>query len=226
MRRIRALVTVLLLALALAGCGGGKLTVDEILTQSAQTMRNAETLSFSIEHEGDPVEVQLSPEMAVSLISLLGAYQAPDSVTATVKIETGGMVTEAEVLWLGEDAYFKLPPFFPTYQPVDLGGFNAGHIFQGEGSLPDIMSSRLIEPDLVSEEDLEGIPTYLIQAQADSTVLADLVGEALPPGTADVILWVDRKSMEVVRVVVSEADGNTWQIDFFDYGEPVEIPTP
>jgi hypothetical protein len=221
----RAILLAFALILLLAACVSKALSAEEILAQSASTMSEVETLQFSIEHQGDPAVIELGPGMSVTLLGAGGAYQAPDSAYATVKVELSGMVGEANVLWLPDGAYFKLPPLIAAYQPVDLGDFDISNIFSGEGSISTVMTN-LIDPVLVGEENLEGTNTYHIQGEADGNLLKDLVAGAIQPASATLDIWIDKATMEVVRVVATESETGVWQIDFFAYGDPVEIPTP
>jgi hypothetical protein len=222
----QAILWVLTAGLMLAACRSDKLTVEDILAQSSAAMSEIETVQFTIEREGEPVPIELAPGTVVSLVGLRGSYQAPETVFATVKIEAMGQFLEADLLWLPESAYYRMVPFVPDFQAVDLSAFDVSNIFSGPGSVPDVMAGKLLNPTLIGEEDLEGIPTYHVQAEAASQDLTALLGWALMSDTATVDLWIDRGTMEVVRILATEPDGSAWQIDIFSYGEPVEIPTP
>lgn len=131
-------------------------------------------------------------------------------------------VTDAEVLWVTEGIFLRLPPLV-----ADMGeAFDAAQIFSADSGIPYVLVEVLNDPSLVGEEDIEGVPTYHITAQASGEDLRGLVGGAVAPGDAAVDLWVDTATSEVVRVAVAESDGNGWQLDLFGYGEPVDIPTP
>jgi outer membrane lipoprotein-sorting protein len=222
----RAVIVLLALTLgsALAACGGGELTAEEILNQAADAMSEVESLRFTIEHEGEPVI--LNQQMGAAMISAEGAYQAPDSVYAKVRVQAGSIIAEAEAVWLAEGAYLKLPPLLPTYTPIDLGEtFDAAAIFDSETGLPQILRD-LSDPTLVGEEDLEGVSAYHITAQADGEKLSNLVGGALEAGPATLDVWIEKGSMQVAQVTITEASGSVWTIYFYDFGDEVEIPTP
>lgn len=224
MKRVAFALLAVLLAVALVACGGGKPTAEEILRRAADTMAATQTLQFTLEREGDPI--QLEAMMNAAVLSATGAYQAPDSVHATVKVNVQGVVAEADVLWLPEGIFFKLPPLIPSYRSIALeGAFDAGVIFDAEVGLPHILTN-LGSPELVGEEDLDGVMTYHVSAQAEGSDLANLVGGAVQPGPTAVDIWVAKETYEVVRVTVSEAEGGKWLLDFYSFGEPVEIPSP
>lgn len=224
MKRIAFALFAVLLVVALVACGAGKPTAEEILRRAADTMAATQTLQFILEREGEPI--QLEAMMNAAILSAQGAYQAPDSVYATVKVNAQGIVAEAEVLWLPGGIFYKLPPLIPNYKPIALeGAFDAAAIFDAEVGLPHILIG-LANPKLVGEEDVEGTMTYHVSAQAEGSDLANLVGGAVPPGPTAVDIWVAKDTYEVVRVVLTEEAGNKWLLDFYGFGEPVEIPAP
>jgi hypothetical protein len=212
------------LALVLAACGGGALSARDLLDQAAGKLAEAESVQFAIEREGPPVIID--PATGIAMLGATGAYQSPDSVHARVRVDARGMVAEAEVLWVAEGIFFKLPPLVASYQPIDLGDtFDAGDIFDAAVGLPAILRG-LESPELVGEEDVDGITAYHITAQADGAEIAAVVGGAVQPGPATLDVWIAKDSGEVVRAVVTEESGDRWLIDLFAYGEPVEIPSP
>jgi hypothetical protein len=224
MKRFQLLVFVVLAAAMLAACGGGPPTAQELLAGAADSIAQAESLQFTLEREGDPIPLEAMMNAAV--LSAEGAYQAPDSVHATVKVSAQGMIAEADVLWLPDGILFKLPPLIPEYMPIELeGAFDAAAIFDAEMGIPKILTS-FQTPRLVGEEDLDGVATYHVSAQADGSDLSNLVGGAVQPGPAAVDVWVDKKTGDVVRIAISEESGGKWLLDFFAFGEPVEIPVP
>ncbi len=209
----------------LAACGGGQPTADEVLSQASDTMAAVESLQFIIEREGDPIPITAGM-LSAAILGAEGVYQSPDSVYATVKVSAQGVVAEAEFLWNADGVFFKLPPLVAAFTPVDLQEtFNATDIFQADVGLPRILK-ELEAPEFGEEEDIEGVEAYHITAEADGSELSALVGGAVEPGPATLDVFVDKETSEVVRVVITEASGGRWLIDFFAFGEPVEIPTP
>lgn len=217
---------VVIIAMLLASCTGGQPTAAELLVQSAETMSQVDSLQFYIERQGEPVQINVGLA-SVSVVGADGVYQAPDNVHATVTVELSGAVAEAEVLWITDGIYLKFPPLLNDFSPQDLGEtFNAAEIFSAAEGIPFVLREVLSEAELVGEEDVEGIATYHITGTAEGEELGGLVGGAVAPGTATVDVWIDKETSEVVRITLNEADGNGWLLDFYGYGEAVEIPTP
>jgi len=217
--------TVVLALMVLTACGGGGLTPAQILANSAEAMKQVDTVQWAITRDGPPI--QLDPTMGLTALSAEGAYQAPDSVYAVVKVQAGGMVAEAELLWTAEGVFFKLPPLKPSFAPIQLpAAFNPADIFSEEVGIPYVLTNVLTNPSLAGEEDIDGTKTYHITARAEGQDLSGLVGGAVAEGTATVDLWINKSTSQIVRAVVTEADGSSWTLDLFGYGEAVEIPTP
>jgi hypothetical protein len=216
---------IMLVVVMLIACGGGALTPEQILANSAEAMKQVDTVQWSIAREGPPI--QLDPTMGLSALSAEGAYQAPDQVYAVVKVQAGGMIAEAELVWTAEGVFFKLPPLRPSFGPIDLPAtFNPADIFSEEVGIPYVLTNVLTNPSLAGEEDIDGTRTYHITAQAEGQDLSGLVGGAVAQGTATVDLWINKSTSQIVRAIVMESDGSSWTLDLFGYGEPVEIPVP
>jgi len=217
---------VVVIAMLMASCTGKQPTAAELLAQSAETMTQVDSLKFYIERQGEPVQINVGMAVA-SVVGADGVYRAPDNVHAIAKVDLSGAVAEAEVLWITDGIYLKFPPLLSNFTPIDLGEtFNAARIFSAAEGIPFVLSEVLTEAELVGEEDVEGIATYHITGTAEGEELGGLVGGAVAPGTATVDVWIDKETSEVVRITLAESDGNGWLLDLYDYGEPVEIPTP
>jgi hypothetical protein len=226
MTKLTRIVVLLAAALIMTACGGETLTAEEILTASADAMTEVETVSFVIEREGEPFVID--PENGINAIGADGVYRAPSDVYATVQVTAGGFITDAEVIWLQEGIFLQLPPLIPEFTEVSAGvTFDPALLFSAEQGIPAIMRGGLTDLTLVGQEDLDGLPTHHITASADPQALSDILGGAIPFEDPTVDLWVNRNTDQLVRVLITEVDGeSTWLLDFFGYGEPVEIPTP
>lgn len=209
--------------LFMAACQRGP-TAQDVLNSASENMTSADTLKFSLERVGDPVQVTLG-DTPVGVAGATGEYQAPDSVHATVKATVAGMVSEGEVLWIGSDVYFKHPLLSPDYKQIPVEGFNAPGIFSATSGIPNILKT-LTNAQLGDAEDIDGVQAYHLTATAPGEQLTGLTGAPLAAGDASLDIWIATETNQVVRIEVTEADGNGWKLDLFDYGQPVEIPAP
>ena len=225
MKRTIILLSVLGSALMLAACGGGAPATEVLLLQAADAMGEVETLQFVLERTGEAV--MIDPDTGLSMLGANGVYRAPDSVYAVVTGEVMNMVVEAEVLWLADGIYFKLPPLLPDFTPIDLEAtFDAANIFAADTGLPYVLTKELQGLKLVGEETIEEFNTYHITAQAEGQKLNTLVGPIVLSDMATVDVWIDKATGNVVRFQITEDDESGWLLDFFAFDEPVEIPSP
>ncbi|MGF1506713.1 MAG: LppX_LprAFG lipoprotein [Anaerolineae bacterium] len=218
---------IVLASMLLAACGGAEaLTAEDILNNAAEATATIETVEFEIARDGSPIVID--PEANLAILGATGAYEAPDSVYAAVRVGAGTIITEGEVLWIADGVFLRLPPLFPEFEPIEVGDtFNATRIFDPEQGVPAVLTDGLTDPTLVGEEEIDGIPTYHVTGTAEAETITDIVGGGLETDqTVTVDLWIDRGSFEVVRLLVTEDDEETWTLDFFNYGGDVEIPTP
>ncbi len=227
MKRVKTILGLgvsLLLVVGTAGCRR-KPTAIELLTAAANNLSTAQSLRFSIERQGAPIEIPL-PLVTVGVVGADGAYQAPDNIHAVVRTQVGDSQPEADALWRGGQSYFKFPPFLVSYIPLDLGqSFNVPAIFSTNLGIP-AMLLRLNNVNVGDVEEINGENIYRITGTANGEDLAGMTGSTLAPGEATVEAWVSKDARQLERVIVTESDGNGWVIDFFGYNEPVEIPTP
>ncbi len=106
--------------------------------------------------------------------------------------------------------------------PAPATDFNPVDVFNAEAGIPYMLTNVLANPSLAGEEELDGLEVYHITAQAEGRDLGRLVGGAVAEGTATVDLWINKSTSQLVRVIVTEADGNSWRLDFCCYGEVVQ----
>jgi hypothetical protein len=219
----RVLLLCLVFVLLLVACKKEP-TAQEIMNGAAAKMSEATSLEFAITRQGTPAEVALG-DTTVGVTGANGQYEAPNKVHATVQAQASGFTTEADVLWVPEGKYFMHPLLSPSYSLVDLEGFDAPAIFTAEQGIPAVLQS-LGGATIVGTEDIDGVQAYHITADAQGEALTGLTGSVLAAGTAKVDLWIAVDTSELIRLQVTEADGNGWTVDFFNYNQPVAIPTP
>ncbi|NDJ51970.1 MAG: LppX_LprAFG lipoprotein [Chloroflexi bacterium] len=227
MKRHIILIAVLAVsALLLSACATeDPLTAEDVLAQSALRMSDIDTVQFALERQGAPVGLDLGAG-TVNILGAVGSYQSPNQAVATIRVELSGLISEADVLWQGEDIFLQFPPLIPEFTPVELDAtFDIAQLFAQDVGIPFVMTQALSETELVGTEDIEGVPSHHITAQADGESIAALVGGVLNPGDVDLDIWIDTQTFEVVRLLITEADESTWTVDLFSYDDAVEIPT-
>ena len=222
MKRIALLLAIVSM---LTACGPKAPNPVDLANESSTAMSGLKSVQFTITHEGDPIVV--NPTLGVTTTGGSGEYEAPDKVHATIKVTSGTTVSEAEILWIADKTYLKLPPFMPTFTAFAVpDSFNPSRLFNAEVGIPHVLSKELTDLALAGEEDLDGVPTYHLTAKAAGEAMSGLVGGTVKEGDANVDLWINKDTHQLARAKVTEADGSSWTVDFFGYNEPVDIPTP
>ncbi len=199
-------------------------TPDELLDRAAQAILAMNSAKFQVIRQGTPAV--LDPATGITMTEATGQYQAPDRVSASIKVNLFGNVVEIQMLWLPE-GNFVTNPLTQAFEPAPAEtGFDGADLFTPEG-MPSVLQDGLQNVVLVGEEAIEGRQTYHLQGEADGESLASVTAGGLASGTVyPVDIWLDVLESYVVRLEITEPDGNGWLIDFFDINEPVEIQAP
>jgi len=199
-------------------------TPAEILSKSGDAVLALKSARFTILREGPPAV--FNAETGMGFTEAAGEYQAPDRVSAKVKVTLFGNVLQIEIFWLPDGTFISNPL---THQleaaPADLG-IDAAAMFTPEG-IPAVLKTGIQNTTLVGYETVEDISAIHIRGEADGAVLSPLMAGALVSGTLyPVDVWVEKSTYNLVRFHVDESDGNGWMIDLFDFNAPIEIQKP
>ncbi len=220
----------LILALAgfgLAACGPGAPsapTPDELLDRAAQAVSAMTSAQYTLVREGAPVVLDRATKSTFT--EAAGKYQAPDRVSATLKVSLLGNVVSVQMLWLPEGNYITNPLTQAWTAAPPGASFNGAEIFGADG-LPALLRDGVQNATLIGQESLEGLESYRLKGEADGAQLVALTAGTLAPGTSyPVEIWIETTTSNLVRVRISEPDGNGWLIDLFAINEPVEIKAP
>jgi hypothetical protein len=178
---------------------------------------------FTLTREGAPVP--LDPQTGTAFTEATGHYQAPDRVSASTKVSLGSAVLEIKWLWLPEGNYVT-NPLTGGWTTAPEIAFNGANIF-GAAGIAAILKDGLQNITQVGAEKIDETDTLHFKGEADGAQLAALTAGTLTSGTAyPVDVWLLPTTAEVVRVRITEPDGNGWVIDLFALNEPVEIKAP
>ena len=230
MNKLLALVAVLVLLLSAcapppppAPTATPTPTPQDYLAAAANAMARLRSVQFSLEHEG--AQIVLDPTLGAVFVSAVGAYESPDKVHATVKADLAGTVLEIKMLWLPEGnvisnpltgAYQALPADIPL-DPVAMFNLDTG--------ISEILATGLVEAELVGAESIAGVEARHITANASAAAFADLVPVEVE-GALAIDVWLAVDGDHVLRVEITAESGDTTTIEFFDFDEPVTIPSP
>ena len=211
-------------------------TPDELLDRAAQAVATWSSAQFALVREGTPAV--LDPATNSTFSEAVGQYQAPDRVSATVKVSVGTTVLQIQMLWLPEGNFVTNPlTQLWTAAPPD-SALNGAALFGPAGiarvlrdSIQNVMLVGAGEAGLSGDqpftEIVEGQQTYHLKGEADGEALALLTAGGLTAGTSyPMDVWMETATANIVRVRITEPDGNGWRIDVFAINEPVVIEAP
>jgi len=205
---------------------------EEIVTRVADRMRELSGFHFLIERSGAPTF--LNPEQAIAFRRAEGDFEAPDKAQATVRIIGPGLVAEVEIISIGEiqwetnlltGAWQELPPNW---------GFNPALLFDKAIGIQAILDSDLQAITLAGFDELEELPglaLYRLEGEVLGEKLHDLSFGMMGPDSMTVQLWVKPETFELYRMQITDSrpdadEPSVWQIDFWDFDQPLEIFPP
>ncbi len=211
-----------------------ELPPQTILQNAAARMNQMAGFQFNISREGAPA--YLDPDEILSFRRASGAYVAPDKAAAAVRIIGPAIITDIDVISIGETqwqtnvatgAWEELPPNF---------GFNPAALFDPQIGLQtilleDMTNLQRAEPQNLKDDDGPDQELYHLTGEAAGERLYEMSGTLIGPAPVMVELWIRPETFELVRVLVTEPIPGTeevslWQVDFANFDEVVEILPP
>jgi len=224
MKRLLWLLTVT--AILLVACAGPKPTptAGDMLKRAGDAMLAMKSAQFKLTREGAPVV--LDEKNATTFSEATGQYQAPDRVSATLKVSLAGTLLHVDLLWLPEGNFIS-NPLTGVFEkaPADLP-FNGVALFKASG-ISAVLKDKIQNPKLVGEEKLDDVDTYHLSGEVNGQELAFLSANAFTAsGPYPVEVWIEKSTFNLVRVHIAEPNGDGWLIEMFDIGKPVEIKAP
>lgn len=226
---------IVLAGLLLAACSEPEPEIpspEEIVANAASRMSALEGFHFTIDLTGESVFLDSSE--LVSFRHAEGDYASPDAAQATVRVLVPGLATEISVISIGEtqwetsmlaSGWSELPPNW---------GFNPVVLFDPEIGIQSILASDLAELMLEGSEKLnEGTDDlYMISGRLDGARINEMSYGLIGPEPLEVRLWIAPGTFELHRAVIvdrSNLEGEeprTWQVDFSEFGQVVDIVPP
>ena len=231
---LKMLFATLTTAIMLVGCTGAVTptpipptptpTPDELLDRAAQAVSAMTSAQFSLTREG--ASAVLDPSTHTIFTEATGQYQAPNRVSASVKVSAGETVFQLEMRWLPEGNYITNPLTQTwTKMPPDFK-FNGAAVFGPEG-MASVLKDGIENVTLVGAETVEDQEAYHLKGEAAGDKVAPITAGLLSAEASyPVEVWMETSLSNVVRVHIAEPDGSGWVIDLFDINRPVDIKAP
>lgn len=212
-----------------------EISANELVQRSAERMKESSGFQFTIERDGAPAF--LDPQETISFRRATGAYAAPDRALATVRVIGPGIITDVDVISVGEiqwqtnvvtNVWEELPPNW---------GFNPAVLFDDEIGiqavlLADLTAVQLAEPENLAESEGPDELLYSVTAVASGENLYQMSGFLIGPEQVTLQLWIRPETFELARIVLHEPEPNSedgesiWQVDISNYDELIDIQPP
>ena len=235
MRRFYLLLLVLLLGMvACQSDATPEISAQEIVANTA--VRMAETAGFRFRIVQDGAFVYVDPDGILAFRSAEGVYTAPDKTAASVKIIAPGLITDVEVISIGEtqwqtnvltQAWEELPPNW---------GFNPTVLFDDEIGLQAILAEDVTDlqfegTENLAESDGPDGEFLKVSGKVAGERLLEMSGGLIGNQPAEVTMWVQPETFELMRITLTEPvpdseESSNWVVDFAKYDETVEIVPP
>jgi lipoprotein LprG len=219
----------------LVACGSPTpelLPPQEIVSLTVDRLQTLSGLHFVIDRSGAPAFIDVDGLLAFRRAE--GDFVAPDRAQATIRVIGPGLVAEIEIISIGENqwetnllsgAWQELPPNW---------GFNPAVLFDPHQGIKPILEMDLSDIELLGLEGLEEMPGqsfYALRGVVVGERLYQLSFGMIGPEVMSVQLWIDPETFDLHRMVVVDpqpdgAEPTTWQLDFWDFDQTVEILPP
>jgi hypothetical protein len=221
------------------GAAGGDLSVDELLTESAATMAEVSSATFTIEQVGASVFIDEADQIAFQAAE--GRYAAPASADALVTVEAFGLVTQVGAVAIDGTVWLTNPLTSKWMEAPEGFSFDPANLFDPELGIPAVLNEAVGNAELMTDgsgaaeaEDGAGVADGAADDRhhVRTTVSADRVS-ALTGGlvavATDTDLWIDPDSLRVVEVRFDLPLGDqvsTWSLVVTSYDTEVAIEAP
>lgn len=246
---LRLLIVLLAASVMLMACGdgGGQPPEDslELLRESAEKIRAAETFRLYIEQSGRPAIFYIYfDEAQTQLVEIeyrfaRAQYVAPDILQATARVivkSLGNLPIDAEIFSRSTEQWYRLPPALSNWIKGDFApGFNPATLIADDSGFQTALTT-LKSLEWVENITLDnGQPVYHLTGIADGpAVKALVVGLIDPAGDVPVDVYVNRDTGMPVRLILTlpetadadNPDPTRWTIDVYDVNAPSELTPP
>jgi hypothetical protein len=236
MKRVILYISITLLWILPTGCGKAQLedlTVEEIISRSADRMTGLAGFEFLIERTGEPVFLDYAETIAFRRAE--GEFVYPDQLFANVRIIAPGLVSEVRIIQIEEEQW-ETNLLTGEWQPTDPRyNINLNLLFNTETGIPAVLNTDLIDPVLEGFEELPEIPgkqLYFIEASLEGEKAYQMSYGMIDDETLSVKIWVDPDSFDLHRIIIidpanpGDEEDTIWQIDFWSFGSTFEIEKP
>jgi hypothetical protein len=225
-------IPLLLLSVTLVtvACGGSEtastLPPDPgaIIDAAIDAMRDVDTVGFTMERSGAPVEIQ-----DLEFVGAEGRYAAPESADALLSMRAGDLTVRLGTIAVGERVWLT-NPLTGAWDELDPGtGFNPAIVFDPRLGWVPLLAEDLSTPVLMGEDTVDGVHGYHLTAEVAARRIEALTAGLVEPQDVGAELWFDVITGRIIAMeftTTGPAGETHWRIGLKDYGEPVSIEPP
>lgn len=221
-RRILIAAVVAALSLVTACSGGGASDGEaalpggpELVKKSAEAMRSAKSVAFTMEAEGTP---------AVPVRKAAGRLSGTGDADGTIQIDLAGSLQEINFVVIGDTVHFKgVTGGFQKMSRSQLAAiYDPSALLNPDKGVVQLMTNAL-DPKTEAGEKLDGADAYRVSATLSQQVLATMV-----PGISQNVdgrLWIDKATSRLLKAELP-MNGGMVIVAFRDYDVPVQVTAP
>jgi lipoprotein LprG len=216
-----------LLAGALAGCGGGSdESAPDLLERAKTVLDEADSAHFVLTSDG-------APDSGAALLGGEGDLARPSSFEGTLQVQvTGAGALDLEVVSVDGTVYAQLPftSSFSAVDPAQFGFGDPGAFLDPETGISQLLAEAE-SAELGEERRVDGEIVREVAAQLPGDLVADLLTSADPDQDVAASFSVATESGELRRAELTgpffEAGSDaTYTLELSDFGADVEITAP
>jgi hypothetical protein len=230
-----AILVFLAVFLAQVGCGLATpeaQSPEEIIALAIERTANLNGFAFLMVRDGS--RAYLDPFETIALRRIEGEFVAPDMVQATVRVVTPGMVTEFQIISLGEEQWFTNLITGEWEVLPDDWGFNPASLFEPESGIVSVLRvdlSNLVFQGIGRLDEIPGKDLYHIAGDLSGENLYYVSYGLIASEIMPVELWIDPGTYDIHRIVLTELmpqedEPRIWTLDFWDFDQSIEIAPP
>jgi hypothetical protein len=202
----------------------------EIAKRAAEAMLSVDSLHFSIERQGALAYIDTDQLLAFKRAE--GDFGLPDRMRALVRVITAITPIDIGMVVLGDDQ-FATDPITGEWGrlPSEWGQFSLLTLFDPEWGLQGLLKDGIIDLRLAGSEEIEEQRHYRLTGRASGERMNAMTLGFIGRGDVELEVWIGMKDFYVrrLRIVDPETDLNdptTWNLEFSQLGEPIEIEAP
>jgi lipoprotein LprG len=233
-RELRPLLLVIVFIALLAlscGDGGDEGTegplppANEVLAKAIEAVDGMETFHFRLEHENGASRIPLD----LQLVTAEGDVVVPDRLRAKLEAMAGRQTVRVEVIGIGDDGWIT-NPFNRQWQPLPSGTTIKDVFDPAQGV--KVVATSLQDPQVTAEEEVDGVPSYVLEGTVESAVLEAAAPIAEPGFTIRVKVWLGKEDSLMRRIYLEgpiaadEPQNIVRKLFLSGFNKPVTITPP